>query len=101
MSDIAVIILIVIIVLGTWIWAIIELIRTYRSYSIEENIGMVGNGRSGAWYVEIEENLETEKQTLLIDHPFDQIEIPLDNTIQDINDLISALQQLKQDLERI
>ena len=99
MSDIAVIILIGLIVLG--IWAIIELIRTYRSYSIEENIGMVGNGRSGAWYVEIEENLETEKQTLLIDHPFDQIEIPLDNTIQDISDLISALQQLKQDLERI
>ena len=63
-------------------------------------LGLAGNGRAGNWYVEAEEELETEKLTLIIQHPNvkDEVRIPLRDDSEEINSLIDALVQLKADL---
>jgi hypothetical protein len=67
-----------------------------------DEYGLLGNGRRGGWYTEVEEQITTEKKWLIIDHPAlfpEQVRIPLDNATQDLADLIDALQQTKKDLE--
>lgn len=68
-----------------------------------DEYGLLGNGRMGDWYTEVEEQITTEKKWLIIDHPAlspEQVRIPLgDNATQDLNQLIAALYQTVHDLE--
>lgn len=63
--------------------------------------GLLANGRSGDFYVEVEEEIATQKHTLLIEHPSlrdNQIQIPLTAATKDIDDLIAALKQVRDEL---
>lgn len=61
-----------------------------------KEFGVAGNGRAGRWYVEIEEEIDTEQKTLIVELPNVDFQIVLTGE-QDLRDLISALEQARQD----
>lgn len=71
----------------------------------EDEYGLLGNGRMGEWYTEVEEQLATEEKWLLIHHPVlfpNEVRIPLskDNAVVDVNQLCAALLQTAYDMEK-
>ena len=64
--------------------------------------GVAGNGREGRWYVEVEEEIESEESTLIIQDPltYEEIRFPrVKNIVEDIDNLIKALTQAKTDVK--
>ena len=66
----------------------------------KDEYGVAGNGRKGRWYVEVDEDLETAQQFLLITDPDsgEEIEVGTVENPNDLNDLIDAIRQARDDL---